>query len=71
LELLEKLGFKPEECVMVGNDFDEDLVPTKALGMQVFLVTDCLINKNNQDISKYPQGDFAALIAYLKNVLTE
>lgn len=66
LELLEKLGLKPEECVMVGNDFDEDIVPTEALGMKNFLLTDCLINKNEADISKYPHGDFQVLKKYIK-----
>lgn len=69
-ELLEKLGLKPEECIMVGNDFDEDIVPTEALGMQGFLLTDCMINKNEQDISNYPQGDFDALKAYLEEKLS-
>lgn len=68
-ELIEKLGLNPEECVMVGNDFDEDIVPTISLGMQCFLLTDCLINKKEQDISKYPQGDFEALKKYLQNIL--
>ena len=67
-ELLEKLQLKPEECVMVGNDFDEDIVPTEALGMKTFLLTDCLINKKGADFSKYPQGDFEALKNYLKNL---
>lgn len=65
-ELLQKLKLKSEECIMVGNDFDEDIVPTQMLGMQGFLLTDCLINKKEQDISKYPQGDFEALRAYLE-----
>ena len=69
LELLEKLDLKPEECMMVGNDFDEDIVPTEALGMKGFLLTDCLINKNGVDISVYPQGNFEALKEYLENVL--
>lgn len=68
-ELLQKLDLKPEECIMVGNDFDEDIVPTEKLGMQGFLLTDCLINKKEQDIHKYPQGDFAALKKYLQNIL--
>ena len=67
-ELLEKLQLKPEECVMVGNDFDEDIVPTEGLGMKTFLLTDCLINKNGADFSKYSQGDFEALKNYLKNL---
>ena len=65
-ELLQKLNLKPEECIMVGNDVDEDMVPTEKLGMKVFLLTDCLINKNGQDISSYPQGDFEALKKYLQ-----
>lgn len=69
-ELLEKLGLKPEECMMVGNDFDEDIVPTESLGMQGFLLTDCLINKKEQDISKYPQGGFEELKAYLEEKLS-
>ena len=71
LELLEKLGLKPEECIMVGNDFTEDIVPTEALGMKGFLLTDCLINKNDQDLSKYPQGDFEALRVYLEEKLPQ
>lgn len=59
-------GLEPEECIMIGNDVDEDMVPTEKLGMKVFLLTNCLINKNGQDISSYPQGDFEALRNYLK-----
>jgi FMN phosphatase YigB (HAD superfamily) len=69
LELLDKLGLKPEECIMVGNDFSEDILPTESIGMQGFLLTDCLINKNDRDISKYSHGNFEELKNYLKNVL--
>ncbi len=57
----------PEECVMVGNDVTEDMVAS-TLGMQVFLLTDCIINKKNADISAYPQGDFDDLLAYLRSL---
>ena len=50
LEILEKIGVTPEECLMVGNDVTEDMV-AEALGMKVFLLTDCIINKENKDIS--------------------
>jgi hypothetical protein len=50
---------------MVGNDVTEDMV-AKTLGMEVFLVTDCLINKENQDISQYPNGSFPQLLQWLK-----
>ena len=47
---------------MVGNDAVED-VAAGQLGMKVFLLTDCLINKDGKDISAYPQGSFDELIA--------
>ena len=34
LEILEKTGLTPEECIMVGNDVTEDMV-AKTLGMKV------------------------------------
>jgi FMN phosphatase YigB (HAD superfamily) len=63
-EILSAIGAKPEECLMVGNDVSEDMV-AEQLGMQVFLLTDCLINKNGEDISRYPHGGFEELIATL------
>ena len=60
----ERLGVRPEECLMVGNDVSDDMV-AEELGMQVFLLTDCLINQNNVDISRYPQGSFDNLMAYI------
>ena len=64
-EVLERLGVAPCECLMVGNDGVED-VAAERLGMQVFLLTDCLINKKGADLSAYPQGGFADLLRYLK-----
>ena len=56
-EIMEKLKLNPNECMMVGNDVSEDMVTTK-LGMKVFLLTQDLINKNNEDINNYPHGNF-------------
>lgn len=64
LEVAHTLGVKPEECLMVGNDAAEDMA-AREVGMDVFLLTDCLINTKNRDISAYPRGDFAALNAYI------
>lgn len=63
-EILRRLKLKPEDCLMVGNDVDEDMVASK-IGLPVFLLTDCLINRHNQDIEDFPHGDFDDLIAYL------
>ena len=52
---------------MVGNDVGEDMIAQK-LGCKVFLLTDCIINKANEDISAYPQGGFAELLQYINKL---
>ena len=37
--------------------------------MKVFLLTDCLINKGGEDISRYPNGSFDELKAYIDGLL--
>jgi len=64
-EILSKLHLQAEECLMVGNDVTEDMVARK-IGMQVFLLTDCLINKENENIDCYPHGSFEQLTAYIQ-----
>lgn len=66
-QIMEKTGLKAEDCVMVGNDVDEDMIAEK-LGMKVFLLTDCLINKNNKDISQWPNGDFSRLKEFIEKL---
>lgn len=66
-EILGKLGAAPEDCLMIGNDATEDLAAEK-LGMKVFVLTDCLINKEDKDLSDYPQGDFDALMEYVQTL---
>lgn len=64
-EIAKRIGVEPSECLMVGNDVSEDMV-AKNVGMQVFLLTDCLLNKKKEDISGYPQGGFRELMNYLE-----
>lgn len=59
-DILHTLSIDPSECMMVGNDVGEDMVAAQ-LGMQVFLLTDCLINRKNEDITRYPHGSFPEL----------
>lgn len=67
-DLLDHLGVTAEECLMVGNDVDEDMI-AGALGMQVFLLTDHIINKKNADISAYPHGNFDDLREFLSSLI--
>lgn len=59
--IMKQLNVRPEECLMVGNDVEEDMIAAE-LGCRVFLLTDCLIAKSGVDISRYPNGGFDELI---------
>ena len=67
IEILEKIGAKAEECMMVGNDVDEDMI-AETLGMKVFLLTNDLLNKHGKDISVYRQGGFDELLTYIDEI---
>lgn len=66
-DFLKKINAKPNECLMVGNNIDEDMIAEK-LGIKVFLLSDCIINKNNEDISVYPNGSFDELLSYINKI---
>lgn len=67
-EILSKLHIQPSDALMVGNDVTEDMA-AKSLGMKVFLLTDNLINKENKDISIFPNGTFEDLTKYVKTIV--
>lgn len=64
-EVLGKLGKRPEQCIMVGNDVDEDMRPAEGLGMKVFLLEGCVVNRSGTDVGQYPRGGFAELKEFL------
>ncbi len=64
-DILSRLNMKAEETLMVGNDVGEDMVAAE-LGMQVFLVTDCLIDRG-KDISSFDRGSLSDLKRLLIN----
>ncbi len=66
-EVLSKAGLDATECLMVGNDVSDDMVAEK-LGMKTFLLTPHLINKDNTDISSYPNGSYKDLIEFIRSL---
>ena len=68
-EIAKRLGVSPEQCLMVGNDVTEDMEAAQKAGMSVFMLTDCLINKERKDISVYPRGSFEQLIDFANKLL--
>ncbi len=67
-DVLEQMNLSPEECIMVGNDVDEDMIASK-LGMKVFLLTACMINRQNEDISIYPHGGVEELKTFIEECM--
>lgn len=66
-EILESLGVQAKDALMIGNDASDDLAAAKA-GLNVFILTDCLINTKNIDISALPHGGYKELNEYLDRV---
>lgn len=66
-EIIKKMNLKAEECLMVGNDVDEDMI-AKKINMSVFLLTDCLINKSKKNYDSIPHGDFKDLFTFLDHL---
>ena len=66
-EVLAKIGKSPEQCLMAGNNPVEDMI-AGTLGIETFLVTDCLENEGGTDVSAFRQGTLAELEAYLMSL---
>lgn len=65
LEVASRFNAKPEDCLMVGNDVMGDILAAKEAGLKVFLIKAFVSNRNNDDISNIPQGDFKDLLKYI------
>jgi FMN phosphatase YigB (HAD superfamily) len=61
--ILSQLGRDASDCLMVGNDVDEDMCAAE-IGMQTYLLSDFVINPSMKDISRVPQGSFNDLYQY-------
>ena len=62
-EIIERLGERPENCIMVGNDVEEDMIAGK-IGIKTFLYGDFLIHRG----SNLPY-DYSGKLSDLEKVL--
>jgi FMN phosphatase YigB (HAD superfamily) len=69
-EIFTIIGKTPNQCLMVGNNPVEDMC-AGVLGSETFLVTDCLENETNADISAFRHGTLEDLEEYLMEVRHE
>lgn len=70
-EILEKINKTPQDCVMVGNDVEEDLI-AKEIGIKTYLVENYIINKKNiTPVTDYKgtSRDFYEFAVNLPNLL--
>ena len=66
-ELMERFSLKPDECLMIGNDASEDM-SIQELGVKVYLVTDCLENKENLPLRADYKGTLEELYRSVTNM---
>ena len=57
-DIARRLGVKPEKCLMIGNDVQEDIMPAIQTGMSAFLLTDWLLS-HDLPYDAYPHGDWS------------
>lgn len=66
-EILETIGKEPEDCYMVGNDVQEDLIAGE-LGIETYLITDYMINRNDEIIKSTYQGSYEDFYEFVQGL---
>lgn len=64
--ILNKFRLDPAECLMVGNDVEEDL-SVRQLGVKTFLVTNTMENKKHLPIESEYVGTLEELLDFIKS----
>jgi FMN phosphatase YigB (HAD superfamily) len=68
-EILKDIGKTPEECFMIGNDVQEDLIAGK-LGIKTFLINDYLLHRTKDEIVSDYQGSYEDFYNFSNNLPT-
>ena len=67
LEICDKIGVAPENCIMIGNDERDDMKAANEAGMHCFLVTDCRIMAKNF-VWTGERGSFDQMVQLLERI---
>ena len=65
--ILNRLGLEAEECLMIGNDIAEDMLAASSVGINCYLLTDC-VEKSGEYEWNGAQGSFAEMVEMLKDL---
>ena len=66
-EIFDRFSLDPSRCLMVGNDVSDDILPALSLGMQSYLVTDCLLN-GHLPAPGAMRGSFSDFVGFLHSL---
>ncbi len=66
-DILDQFSLQPSECLMIGNDVQEDYEAASALGISVYLIDDYLIQRKDAPIP-CPHGSYDDMIACLQQL---
>lgn len=66
-EVLEDTGKKPEQCIMVGNDVQEDLIAAR-LGMDTYLIEDYILHRTHDKIETTYRGNYKDFYDFVMNL---
>jgi FMN phosphatase YigB (HAD superfamily) len=66
-EILQRIGKVPNQCLMVGNDSQEDL-GAESLGIKTYIITDYLIQQTPGEIQCTYQGTYDDLYQFVANL---
>ncbi|MCL2826502.1 MAG: HAD family hydrolase [Eggerthellaceae bacterium] len=67
-ENLQACKLAPHEVLMVGNNTKDDLA-CLSLGMDAYLITDFLINRNEFDLGAVKHGSFTQFVSWVEGLL--
>ena len=58
---------RPEECLMIGNDLEEDMIINK-LGVDTFLLTECVVNYDEEKAKDIKKGKYVDLFKIIEDL---
>ncbi len=70
LSVCERIGAEPSECLLIGNDEGEDMYAATAAGLQCYLVTDHMIEREDHPWNG-KKGTYEEMVAYLRELADE
>jgi FMN phosphatase YigB (HAD superfamily) len=66
-EILSDLKKAPQDCLMVGNDVDEDMI-AGALGMKTYLITNHKIHRSQKPMPINHEGTYADFLRFVQSL---